>query len=86
MGRLFNPASFRQGYHRVHILFDTVYVSLWKCFNAASGAVLAGQKLHGGLVSSPEDVWRWTPQAWPFASAMHMRMTIKATQSMERGG
>lgn len=25
-------------------LFDTVYVSLWKCFNAASGAVLAGPK------------------------------------------
>ncbi len=25
-------------------LFDTVYVSLWKCFNAAAGAVLAGPK------------------------------------------
>jgi threonine aldolase len=25
-------------------LFDTVYVSLWKCFNAAGGAVLAGPK------------------------------------------
>jgi threonine aldolase len=25
-------------------LFDTVYVSLWKCFNAASGAILAGPK------------------------------------------
>ncbi|MGO8056304.1 beta-eliminating lyase-related protein, partial [Rhizobium leguminosarum] len=25
-------------------LFDTVYTSLWKCFNAASGAVLTGPK------------------------------------------
>jgi len=25
-------------------LFDTVYVSLWKCFNAASGAILAGPR------------------------------------------
>jgi threonine aldolase len=25
-------------------LFDTVYVSLWKCFNSASGAILAGPK------------------------------------------
>jgi threonine aldolase len=25
-------------------LFDTVYVSLWKCFNAAGGAVLAGPR------------------------------------------
>jgi threonine aldolase len=25
-------------------LFDTVYTSLWKCFNAASGAILAGDK------------------------------------------
>src|SRR6185503_1103882 len=25
-------------------LFDTVYISMWKCFNAASGAILAGTK------------------------------------------
>lgn len=25
-------------------LFDTVYVSLWKCFNSASGAILAGPR------------------------------------------
>ena len=25
-------------------LFDTVYVSLWKCFNSGSGAILAGPK------------------------------------------
>jgi threonine aldolase len=25
-------------------LFDTVYVSLWKCFNSGSGAILAGSK------------------------------------------
>ena len=50
-------------------LFDTVYVSLYKCFNAGSGAVLAGsrelieaishdRKLFGGSLLS----------AWPFAA------------------
>lgn len=50
-------------------MFDTVYVSLWKCFNAASGAVLAGPK---ALLSEMYHVRRmfggnlWG--AWPFAS------------------
>ena len=50
-------------------LFDTVYVSLWKCFNAAGGAVLAGPKaklaelyhvrrMFGGAL--------WN--AWPYAA------------------
>lgn len=50
-------------------LFDTVYVSLWKCFNAAGGAVLAGRKallaemfharrMFGGAL--------WN--AWPYAA------------------
>jgi threonine aldolase len=50
-------------------LFDTVYVSLWKCFNAAGGAVLAGRKallaemyharrMFGGAL------WH----AWPYAA------------------
>jgi threonine aldolase len=50
-------------------LFDTVYVSLWKCFNAINGAVLAGpakvidalfhvRRMFGGAV--------WN--AWPFAA------------------
>lgn len=53
--------------------FDTVYVSLWKCFNSGSGAILAGphalldeayhvRRMFGG------NLWR----AWPFAAvAMH---------------
>ena len=50
-------------------LFDTVYVSLWKCFNAMNGAVLAGpatvieglyhtRRMFGGAL------WH----AWPFAA------------------
>ncbi len=50
-------------------LFDTVYVSLWKCFNAINGAVLAGpasiidglfhvRRMFGGAL--------WN--AWPFAA------------------
>jgi len=54
-------------------LCDTVYVSLWKYLNAASGAILAGpaellddlyhqRRLHGGSL----------PQAWPHAAvALH---------------
>jgi threonine aldolase len=50
-------------------LFDTVYISLWKCFNAINGAVLAGpatvidglfhmRRMFGGAL--------WN--AWPFAA------------------
>jgi threonine aldolase len=50
-------------------LFDTVYVSLWKCFNSASGAILAGpralladmyqvRRMFGGALSG----------AWPHAA------------------
>lgn len=50
-------------------LFDTVYVSLWKCFNAAGGAILAGpakplaelyhvRRMFGGAL--------WN--AWPYAA------------------
>lgn len=50
-------------------LFDTVYVSLWKCFNSGSGAVLAGPK---ALLAEMYHVRRmfggalWN--AWPFAT------------------
>lgn len=50
-------------------LFDTVYVSLWKCFNAAGGAVLAGRKT---LLAEMHHVRRmfggalWN--AWPYAA------------------
>jgi len=51
-------------------LFDTVYVSLWKCFNAASGAVLAGSKnFTEGLFHLRRMFGGGLPQAWPFASA-----------------
>src|SRR4030095_10900840 len=49
--------------------FDTVYVSLWKCFNAAGGAILAGPT---ALVSDMYNVRRmfggalWN--AWPYAA------------------
>ncbi|HVQ30440.1 MAG TPA: beta-eliminating lyase-related protein [Vicinamibacteria bacterium] len=49
-------------------LFDTVYVSLWKCFNSGSGAILAGPK---ALLADMYQVRRmfggalWN--AWPFA-------------------
>jgi len=54
-------------------LFDTVYVSLWKCFSAAGGAVLAGPK---ALLADLYHVRRmfggalWG--AWPYAAvALH---------------
>ena len=56
-------------------LFDTVYVSLWKCFNAASGAVLAGSKsFTEGLFHLRRMFGGGLPQAWPFA-AVAMRYT-----------
>jgi threonine aldolase len=59
-------------------LFDTVYTSMWKCFNAASGAILAGsneftkelfhvRRMFGGGL----------PFAWPFAAvALHYADTF----------
>ena len=50
-------------------LCDTVYVSLWKCFNAASGAVLAGSKnFTDGLFHIRRMFGGSLPQAWPFAA------------------
>ncbi len=54
-------------------LFDTVYISLWKGLNAASGAILAGPK---SLLESMYHTRRMfgggLPQAWPYASvALH---------------
>jgi len=49
--------------------FDTVYVSLYKYFNAASGAILAGPRT---LLNDMYHVRRMfgagLPEAWPFAS------------------
>lgn len=54
-------------------LFDTVYTSLYKCFNAAAGAILAGPK---NFIEDLFHVRRafggGMPQVWPFAAvALH---------------
>lgn len=53
--------------------FDTVYVSLYKYFNAASGAILAGPRnLLDGLFHARRMFGGGLPQAWPFAAvALH---------------
>jgi threonine aldolase len=54
-------------------LFDTVYISLYKYFNAASGAVLAGPKaLLADLYHTRRMFGGGLHQAWPFAAvALH---------------
>jgi threonine aldolase len=54
-------------------LFDTVYVSLYKYFNAASGAILAGPKsLLAGLFHTRRMFGAGLPHVWPYAAvAMH---------------
>jgi threonine aldolase len=54
-------------------LFDTVYVSLYKYFNAASGAILAGPKDLIERIAHDRKVFgSGLAQAWPFAAvALH---------------
>src|SRR5215469_5446670 len=54
-------------------LFDTVYVSLYKYFNAASGALLAGpRELLDNLYSQRRMFGGSLRQAWPYAAvALH---------------
>jgi len=54
-------------------LFDTVYVSLWKYLNAASGAILAGpRELLDGLYHQRRMFGGGLPHAWPDAAvALH---------------
>src|SRR6266446_4578854 len=54
-------------------LFDTVYVSLWKYLNAASGAILAGSHtLIDGLYHQRRMFGGSLPHAWPYAAvALH---------------
>jgi threonine aldolase len=65
--RLFNiPHHAGKKIEEYTALFDTVYVSLWKCFNAASGAMLAGSKqLTEGLFHVRRMFGGSLPQAWP---------------------
>ena len=53
--------------------FDTVYVSLYKYFNAASGAILAGPKaLLDGMVDTRRMFGGGLNRVWPFAAvALH---------------
>ena len=49
--------------------FDTVYVSLYKYFNAASGAILAGPaSLLDGMFHTRRMFGSGLPAAWPFAA------------------
>ena len=50
-------------------LFDTVYTSMWKCFNAPSGAILAGTKqFTESLFHERRMFGGGLPAAWPFAA------------------
>lgn len=53
----------------ISVLFDTVYVSLYKHFNAASGAILAGSKeFTKDLYHTRRMFGGGMPQVWPFAA------------------
>lgn len=52
-------------------LFDTVYVSLWKHFNGASGAILAGSSAFiDGLFHTRRMFGGALPHAWPLVAAV----------------
>ena len=65
--RLFNvPHHDGRPVKRIAALFDTVYVSLWKHFNAGSGAILAGDAATlDGLYHARRMFGGGLPQAWP---------------------
>ena len=50
-------------------LFDTVFISMWKFFNAASGAVITGTKAFTGKLFHERRMFGGgLPGAWPFAA------------------
>ncbi len=65
--RMFNlPYHSGKSVREYAALFDTVYVSLWKHFNGASGAILAGDaKFIDGLFHVRRMFGGSLPQAWP---------------------
>ena len=65
--RLFNlPLHSGKSVRQYASLFDTVYVSLWKHFNAASGAILAGDaSFIDGLFHMRRMFGGALPHAWP---------------------
>ena len=64
--RLFNvPLHSGRSIHEYTALFDTVYVSLWKHFNAAGGAILAGSAdVINGLDHTRRMFGGSLPHAW----------------------
>lgn len=67
--RLFNAVA-HSGVSSIEFagLFDTVYISLYKNFNAASGAILAGSKeFCKDLYHTRRMFGGGMPQVWPFA-------------------
>lgn len=54
-------------------LFDTVFTSMWKCFNASSGAILAGSKAFSEkLFHERRMLGGGLPASWAFAAvALH---------------
>lgn len=68
--RLFNlPYHSGRSVREHAALFDTVFVSLWKHFNAASGAILAGDAAFmEGLYHTRRMFGGSLPQAWPVAA------------------
>lgn len=65
--RLFNlPLHSGKSLKEIAALFDTVYVSLWKHFNGASGAILAGDAAFiEGLFHQRRMFGGALPYAWP---------------------
>ncbi|HEY0503453.1 MAG TPA: beta-eliminating lyase-related protein [Lysobacter sp.] len=65
--RLFNlPYHSGHGVQEYAAMFDTVFVSLWKHFNGASGAILAGDaSFIDGLYHVRRMFGGSLPQAWP---------------------
>ena len=68
--RLFNvPAHTGKSVQDYAALFDTVYISLYKDFNAASGAILAGShSFCQDLYHTRRMFGGGMPNAWPFAA------------------
>lgn len=68
--RLFNvPAHTGKSVKDYAELFDTVYISIYKDFNAASGAILAGStKFCKDLYHTRRMFGGGMPNAWPFAA------------------
>lgn len=68
--RLFNlPYHSGHGVQEYAALFDTVFVSVWKHFNGASGAILAGDaSFIEGLYHTRRMFGGSLPQAWPTAA------------------